>query len=121
MLNMVVRARVLTPGLEDGPSMVNVLPDPVCPYAKMHTLYLKGKDKVEVKAKGQKKIRAGGGSVLTSKTKIRASKTAVFHRQGLRFQACSTFPCVIEWISTPRKRKTYPVLAVYCLTRLVRW
>jgi hypothetical protein len=31
-------ARVLMPGLSAGPSMVNVLPLPVWPYAKMHTL-----------------------------------------------------------------------------------
>mmetsp|Transcript_14947 Transcript_14947/g.33018 ORF Transcript_14947/g.33018 Transcript_14947/m.33018 type:complete len:375 (-) Transcript_14947:706-1830(-) len=32
------RARVLTPLSSGGPDMVQVLPEPVCPYANMHTL-----------------------------------------------------------------------------------
>lgn len=63
VVNMFVSARVLTPGLEDGPSMVKVLPDPVCPYAKMHTLYLKEekpKSRV-VHTSGQAKETEAGG------------------------------------------------------------
>lgn len=36
---MALKALRLIPGLSGGPSMVNVLPEPVWPYAKMHTLY----------------------------------------------------------------------------------
>ena len=38
--NMLSSARKLTPRLSGGPSIVKVLPEPVWPYAKMHTLYL---------------------------------------------------------------------------------
>ena len=37
-MNSSSSARVLTPLSLGGPDIVHVLPEPVCPYAKMHTL-----------------------------------------------------------------------------------